>query len=286
MAVYKRSYHGYAGELTPRWSRFLILSRAAFRQLFRGRAMTGFFLACLLPFIVTALLIYLSHSATLLSTFKIAGGRLFDIDNQFFDKYLSLQVSVAFILTAFVGPGLISPDLSNNALVLYFCRPFSRSEYVLGKLAVLAGLLSCMSWIPGLLLFGIESSLSGWSWMWNNLYIAGAIFVGSWILIVVLSLIALALSAWVKWKPVAGALVLGVMFVSAGLGEAIDGIMRTSWGHLINIPALLLTVWASLFRTELPFQISPLSSWIVLFAVSGACVFLLGRKLRAYEVVR
>jgi ABC-type transport system involved in multi-copper enzyme maturation permease subunit len=55
---------------------------------------------------------------------------------------LQTQIGFAFLLTAFVGPGLISPDLGNNALVLYFCRPFSRTEYVAGKLLVLVKLLS------------------------------------------------------------------------------------------------------------------------------------------------
>lgn len=286
MAVYKRSYHGYNGVLTPRWSRFLILSRYASRGLFRSRFMTGFFAACLFPFLVTALLIYLNHSASLLSDFKIPGGQIFDIDNRFFTNYLRVQVSCAFILAAFVGPGLISPDLANNALVLYLCRPFSRAEYVLGKFAVLAGLLSCITWIPALLLVAIQSSLAGWSWLWANLYIAGAIFAGSWVLIVVLSLVALALSAWVKWKPVAGALVLGVMFLGAGFAAAINGILRTTSGHLINIPGLLLAVWASLFRMDSPIEIPASSAWVSLLAISCACVYLLARKLRAYEVVR
>jgi hypothetical protein len=39
---------------------------------------------------------------------------------------------LALFLAAFIGPGLISPDLHNNALSLYLARPFSRAEYVLG----------------------------------------------------------------------------------------------------------------------------------------------------------
>ena len=52
-------------------------------------------------------------------------------------SFLSVQGVFAFLLTAYAGPGLISPDLSNNALPLYLCRPISRTEYVLSKMAVL-----------------------------------------------------------------------------------------------------------------------------------------------------
>jgi ABC-2 type transport system permease protein len=71
--------------------------------------------------------------------------------------------------------------------------------------------------------------------MISNLYIAVAIVLSSLMMIAVLSLLALALSAWVKWKPVAGALVLGVLFLGTGFGAAVNGIMRTSEGFLFSI---------------------------------------------------
>lgn len=286
MAVYKRSYRGYSGAYTPEWSRFLILSRYASQGLFRSRFLLGFYVVCFFPFLVTAALIYLNHSTSLLALVKVPGDALVTINNHFFRNYLSVQVSFAFILTAFVGPGLISPDLANNGLILYLCRPFTRTEYVAGKLMVLARLLSLITWVPGLTLFGIESSLSGAGWMWNNLFIAGAIFAGSWILIAVLSLLALALSAWVKWKPVAGALVLGVMFLGAGFGAAINAVMRTELGHLINLPVLFSTVWDSLFRIEPKVDFPPNLAWLALTAIAAGCLYLLSRRLRAFEVVR
>lgn len=286
MAVYKRSYRGYAGSYTPEWSRFLILSRYASQGLFRSRFLLGFYVVCFFPFLVTAAMIYLNHSTSLLALLKVPGGSLVTVNNHFFRNYLSVQVSLAFILTAFVGPGLISPDLANNGLILYLCRPFTRSEYVMGKITVLARLLSFITWVPGLILFGIESSLSGASWMWNNLYIAGAIFAGSWILIAVLSLLALALSAWVKWKPVAGALVLGVMFLGAGFGAALNAVMRTELGHLMNLPMLFTIVSDSLFRIESTVNFPPNLAWFGLGAIAAGCLYLLSRRLRAFEVVR
>jgi uncharacterized membrane protein HdeD (DUF308 family) len=60
---------------------------------------------------------------------------------------------------------------------------------------------------------------------------ASGIFFGGWIWVLILSLLALALSAWVKWKPAAGALMFGVFFVAAGFGATINGVQRTYWGH-------------------------------------------------------
>jgi len=83
---------------------------------------------------------YLVHNASFLQEVGVPE-KVLSIDNRFFFHFISVQGVFAFLLTAFAGPGLISPDLANGALPLYFCRPFSRAEYVLGKSSVLAILL-------------------------------------------------------------------------------------------------------------------------------------------------
>ena len=286
MAVYKRAYRGYSGELTPSWSRFLILTRYAYRGLFRSRALLGMFMVCFVPFLGYVAVLYFNHNASLISMLRLKGSDLFEIDYKFFMSYLGTEFGMAFLLTAFIGPGLISPDLANNGLPLYLCRPFSRTQYVLGKFMVIGALLSYITWIPALLLFGIQSSLAGGAWMWSNLWMVRAIFLGSWILILILAFLALALSAWVKWKPVAGALLLGVMFLGAGLGTAINVVLRTHVGGLLNVGELIGIIWLDLFRQPSAFGLSPTQAWMALIAMCAACVALLAKKIRAFEVVR
>ena len=96
-------------------------------------------------------------------------GNLIDINPRFFLNFLGWQSMLALFLAAFVGPGQISPDLANNALPLYLARPFSRAEYVLGKLSVLLILMSLMTWVPGLLLFILQAALEGNGWFGQNL---------------------------------------------------------------------------------------------------------------------
>ena len=117
---------------------------------------------------------------------------LLPINASFFQYYVEVQCWLAFVLTVLVGPVLISRDLANNGLPLYLCRPFSRAEYVLGKMTVLIILLSLVTWVPGLLLFLLQAYLEGARWIVSNLWVAGAIFVGSMTWIVLLSLLALA----------------------------------------------------------------------------------------------
>jgi ABC-2 type transport system permease protein len=137
-----------------------------------------------------------------------------------------------------------------------------------------------------LLLFVVQASLSGWQWALDNFFIAVAVVVGSLILILVLALLALALSAWVKWRIVAGALLLGAFFMGAGFAQAINAVLRTQQGYLIDISRLISIVWHGLFRdnTEPPFSVT--EAWIALFTLAAFCLYLLMKKVRANEVIR
>jgi ABC-2 type transport system permease protein len=300
MAVYKKSYRPYEGALTASWRRLGVIPRYAFEDLHRSRFLNIFYLASFIYPLIVALIIYVEHNADAL---KLVGAqnaaRLIAIDTGFFMSFLGWQSMLALFLATFIGPGQVSPDLSNNALSLYLARPFSRAEYVLGKLSVLVILMSLMTWVPGLLLFLLEGHFEGAEWMSTHARIASGLFLGSWVWILVLSLMALALSAWVKWKPAAGALVFGVFFVASGFGNTINTIQDTRWGHLLSVDTLVGSIWLQLFMGEYPnergaafFRLDPgrhlpfWVCWVTLAGWSGVCLYMLAKKIRGAEVVR
>lgn len=285
MAVYRRNYKPYAGGYTQPWSRFLVLFRYSRRNLFRSKFLTGFYVVCFFYPLVCLCMIYLANSAGFLERVGLPA-KFLTIDNSFFFQLMSAQGVLAFLLTAFVGPGLISPDLANGALPLYFCRPFSRAEYILGKSSVLAILLSQITWVPGVILFAVQASFAGPAWAWNNLWMVGSFFVSSLIWIAILSLLSMALSAWVKWRIVAGALLLAVMFFGAGFGQAINAVLRTDVGYFFNVAYLMSTVWKALFQMDAEHSITVAQACGALFLYCVCCLALLLRKVRAYEVVR
>jgi ABC-2 type transport system permease protein len=305
MAVYERTYQQFQGRLTPEWSRFLIIPRHAYTDVFRSKLFTGLFALCFIYPLVAAILIYLHHNVNAIAILKIDVRELLPINGSFFETFMLVQGPIAFFLNLLIGPPLVSRDLSNNALPLYLCRPFSRTEYVLGKMSVVLILLSAITWIPGLLLFLFQAYLEGGSWLVHNLWIASAIFLGSWIWILVLALLSQAVSAWVKWRVAASAALLGLFFIPSIFGEIINAIFMTRWGHLISIRALIANVWSGLFGTfkeqtgniegyyngrefvSMKLFEPPLwCSWFALFALCGICLWLLSRKVRAYEVVK
>ena len=167
MAIYRRSYKPYTGALTPAWSRFLVLFRYSRKTLFRSKFQTALFVICFFFPLLCLGAIYLAHNAGFLAQMGVPP-QILTIDNRFFFHFLGVQGVLAFLMTAFAGPGLISPDLANGALPLYFCRPFSRAEYVLGKSSVLGILLSEITWIPGLVWFALKIAFLLFVFSWSK----------------------------------------------------------------------------------------------------------------------
>jgi ABC-2 type transport system permease protein len=300
MAVYEHLYGAYEGEAQSALSSFLVIPRYAIREVFKSKLLTAIFIVCFIYPLIAAILVYLHHNANALALLQINVQELLPIDNTFFRTFMEVQGAFSFILTVLIAPPLISRDLANNALPLYLCRPLSRTEYVLGKMTVIAFLLSLVTWIPGLLIFLFQASLSGFGWLWANAWMAGSIVFGFAVWIVLLSLLALAVSSIVKWRVVASGALLGMFFVPSAFAEIVNELFRTRSGNLFSMWATMNSIWLGLFGLferqyetirdrrlgEIAVLEPPLwASWLVIALICGICVWLLSRRVRAYEVI-
>ncbi|MGH8101744.1 MAG: hypothetical protein ACREIW_10645, partial [Chthoniobacterales bacterium] len=124
-------------------------------------------------------------------------------------------------------------------------------------------------------------------WMIVPIVLCSAI----WILM--LSLISLAVSAWVKLRIVATGVIFISFFIPAGLGEMFNAIMGTYWGQLLNLSFMFRLILAKGFREESGFLGSvdwigvPLwAAWGVLIFVCLLSLVILNARLRARETVR
>lgn len=284
MAVYKRTYKAYDGPLTsPVW-RFLVLQRYAFRSVFKSRMLDIAYLGCFVPPLFVLCTLYLNQNASVLGLVGQKAGFI-KVDGVFFLNFLTFQGVLAGLLTAFIGPTLVAPDLVNGALSLYMSRPFSRAEYILGKGSVIAAIAGSITLLPTMLMFVVQSSLVGWNWMLDNFYLAGATLLTSAILLSVLTLLGLAMSALVRWRIVAGALILAVFAIGKGFAAMIDNVMRTNNGDYIDLQHLLNAVAADLFHTSpAPDEIPVAAAWATLIAACAVLLLILNRKLRVCEV--
>ncbi|MGH9802174.1 MAG: hypothetical protein ACRD82_17565 [Blastocatellia bacterium] len=292
MAVYGQTYKSYEGALTPSWSRFLVIPRYAYQDLFKYTLFVVLYVVCFVPPLIFATIIYLRHNAAALAIFGANPASIVPINGVFFTFFIGVQTSLAFVFTVIIGPVLISRDLTNNGLPLYLCRPFTRLEYILGKASVLLILLSTITWIPGTLLFLLQAYLEGGGWLSENFWMLYGILVVCLAWIVMLTLLAMAFSAWVKWRTAASAALFAIFIIPTPIGFAVQGILFSNKGHLLNVSMALGVMTQELFRLrenisvdDNDFFFSYGEAWMVFFAYAAVCLYMLWRKVRAYEVV-
>jgi ABC-2 type transport system permease protein len=292
MAVYKRTYKAYQGPLTPAWSRFTVLSRYGLSTLFNSRPFTAYTVLCFVPFLVGLVYIYFVHSSTAQLVFGVKFGPGALVNNVFFLGLLAAEAWMGFLLAAWGGPGMITKDFANHSVQLYLSRPLSRVEYLLGKASVMATLLSLITWVPALFLFFLQAQLQGHGWIWENIWMAGSILIGSLIWIATISLLSMTVAVWVKWRIAATALMFGVFLLLPAMGAVVSVILRTNWGHVINFPLMITIIWQHLFRQPIHpnatgIETLPLgAAWASLLSLCAFCFWMLNRKLRAREVER
>ncbi|MDH3283911.1 MAG: hypothetical protein OEQ13_04160 [Acidobacteriota bacterium] len=288
MAVYERAYRGYAGPVTPTWSRFLIIPRYAYQRVLASRVFVAFLCLCFVFPLGAAAFIYVAHNLDKLAELGLAidATSLINIGGVHGLGFLRVQAALlGFVLAMIVAPTLISADMRNNGLPLYLSRPFSRLEYMAGKFSVLAILLSAITWVPGLVLFAMQSYLAGREWLLDNWRLGAGLLAGSLIWIVAISLVSLAVSAFVRLKILARASLFGIFFMAGGVADAFNGMSDTVWGDLVSLGALGNAVWSSLLGIETESTIPAAGAWAALIVVSSFCAGLLYWRIRAYEVV-
>jgi ABC-2 type transport system permease protein len=295
--VYDRRYRGFPGERRPsRWL-FLTITRLGLKEVFDSKLILSLFIFSCLPLVVFSTVVYVANNLDVLSAFQVTNGDasqlLESLEGSFFFWFLVVQSMFAFLLASFTGPQLVGPDLVHGAMPLYLSRPISRADYVLGKLCVLVALLSAVTWVPAMILAGIQASVAREGWLADRWRIPFALFVGSWIWILLLALLALAISAWIRWRPLATSALFIVFVVGGAFGAAINETLDTNWGKLLMLGEMAQTIWVGLFG-DMPFMGSaaardplPLGAcWLGLVGASLAALGILHKKIRAFEVVR
>jgi len=289
MSVFEHDYRPYDGRLTPLGTRPLVLTRYAMAEAWASKITIGLFIFALLPCVVALVMIYLANNP-LARALVMRGGPSLSIDAGFFLHALETQCWFGLVLTSWIAPRLVSFDLGDNALPILLSHPISRFGYLLGKSVALALSLSYVTWIPCLVLFVYQCYSSPQPWTLSHLSLAVGIFGGSWVWIVLLSMVGLAVSAWVKWRVIATGAIFAMVFVPAGVGGIASAILRTKWGLLLNLPVVMSEIWQRMLGAPavMPerLQLPSFAMAVVLAAACLLCVAVLNVRIRAREVVR
>lgn len=289
MSVFLHEYRPYSGRTTPLWSRPLVLARYGMAEAWSSKITIGLFVLSLLPYVVEMVLVYVADNPVA-RMLILRGNSVLPINERFFLTILEIQCWFALVLASWVAPRLISFDLADNALPILLSHPISRFGYLAGKFIALVVILSYVTWVPCLALFGYACYASPEPWLAAHLQMGAGLFIGALLWIALVSLIGLAVSSWVKWRVIATGAIFAVVFVPAGVGGIADAILRMRWGLLLNVPVVMTEVWMRLLGVprfgDPRFWLPGPAIGVVLVIAALLCVAVLNSRIRGREVVR
>jgi ABC-type transport system involved in multi-copper enzyme maturation permease subunit len=279
MPLHDPGYKHWSGDWTTHPYRWWVVSRQRIRLLIKRKWFVFLMILSSIPFLVRAIFIYLSSSL---------GGYVtaLRIDPLFFEKFLSQQGFFVFIISIYAGAGLISNDLRANALQIYFSKPITRRDYILGKLGALVFFLALQTLVPVVLLYVLSilfQASDGFAPAY--LEVLGAILGYSLLIIFTSSLIMIGFSSLSKSSRFAGIGFAALFFFSQALSVILSSVLRDpsfGWVALENNIRRLGDVF---FRTQSNYQFAPWISLLILAALMAAAVCTAYRRINAVEVV-
>ena len=281
MPIYEQGYRRYEARQPLRKARFWPITREAMRIILAKRWFLVLLAASFIPFVVRVIQIWFVTSV------NTQAQNVLPVDGRVFGDFLSEQFGFTIILTIFGASGLVANDLRTGAILAYLSRPLTRRDYVVGKLLVPLLLTLAATLAPGLLLYATGLALApDFYAKWELAWVSPAIVVYSCAISLVVSLLALAISALSRSARVAG---LGLFLLILG-SEMIRLILqqgfRQKWAMLLSVQTDLRALGVALFGLT-DRQVTVGWGWaaLVLSFVALSCLAILRSRVRAVEIV-
>jgi ABC-type transport system involved in multi-copper enzyme maturation permease subunit len=278
MPIHDQSYRRYGGGKTNLGQAWTVIAWAGVLNMIRKRAFLGLLLFAWLPFVVRAVQIYVAANfpqASMLAP-----------DAKMFRDFLEQQDFFVFIVTIYVGAGLIANDRRANALQIYLSKPLLRTEYIAGKAATLFLFLMLVTWVPAILLLFLQVMFKGsFEFLRANLFLFPAITVATLVQALLATFTMLALSSLSKSSRYVGILYAGILFFTAsiyGVMFLITGSTKLSW---LSLGGNLAQVVDVIFRLPPRYATPWTVSLIVIVGLIALSISVLERRVRGVEVV-
>jgi ABC-2 type transport system permease protein len=290
MPIYDQGYQRWKGELQRypvRW--WPILRHGVLEVIKQRKYLLLIILGWLGPFTRGVQLFLNSRTSSLRESIDIPALRgLFADGMDFYWSTLQQQSFIVLLFMAFVGSDLIARDRRHNALQIYFSKPLTVNDYILGKLGILAAFALFVTWVPILLLwlFALTLQLRAdyLRDVWSLPLVATAYCA---LMILVMGGLMLALSSVGR-----RAIIIVVSFIVVygygplqGVTEILKGLSSNEYWGLLRIAGNLDQVGAWWFGARRPEDFHPSLSLLALAALIAGCYWLLRRRIRPVEVV-
>ena len=242
MPIHDQSYRRYGGAKATLGRSWAVIAKAGIMHMIRKRAFLGLLLFAWFPFVIRAVQIYFASNYAQVEA-------ILPPDAKMFRDFMEQQDFFVFVMTIYVGAGLIANDRRANALQIYLSKPLLRVEYVFGKLAVLLVFLLAVTWVPAIVLLIVQVMFAGnFTFFFENLFLFPAITLSAFIQTITASATMLALSSLSRSSRYVAVLYAGVIFFSQAMYGVLYEVTRDSRWAWISFSANMSQLNAFIFR--------------------------------------
>ena len=282
MPIYEQTYRTWDGALEDHPKTWWVITKTGIQLLWR-KGMVILLLFSYLSFFVRAVQIYViaRYGEKLEIAQRLKGLK---IDSDFYINYLNGQTFFLLLILIFAGAGLIANDKKFKALSIYFSKPVSFWDYIIGKFLILCFFGSLITFVPSLLLFVIRIVLAQdivyfQQHFWIPFSQAGYVILA----LLAYGSIILVLSASSKGtRSAAISFFARIMFP-----DLIRTILsRISLVGLFSITANIKQAGSVLFNVDRPYGFPPIYALLVVLMVTGVCMVIMKVRVRPTEVVK
>ncbi len=283
MPIHDLSYQRWTGPRVERLSSW-ILGRGQFRTLLRRRPVRFALGASLVLTLAWGAAIYLESQLTRLGPLaKLAGG--LSIDTVAFHRFLTVQRLLHWLLCV-AAADAIALDRRHRALQILLARPVRQRDYVLGKAAGIAAVLALASWVPALLLVLLKIAVrADVGWLAQEPSLVPGVLGYGLVLMVAATLLTLGISSLSNSPRQASAQLFAFLAVSEAASQVLSALTGRSGWRALSVGADLDQIASWCFGLEPPHDFPPWLAGVVLVGLCSLAMLVLGRSVRAVQVV-
>lgn len=289
MPIYTMAYRQYDGQPRNRF-RWWVVVEQELKTLAKFRVFKALYLLAWLHIILRMLQIVaydvLAQDPNNPLQLLFANLNVAVINAGTFFSFLYLQTSIMFIILLYSGAGMICNDIRNNLMEIYFSKPLTWKDYILGKIMALLFLGLSITALPGVLLVVFHNLLiPGMNTLQDSWWWPISITAYSLAIVVPTALAILACSALLPSQNYAAITIIMVLVANSTLAGLIAGLLRQRNYLALSFPLSLRKLGEELFAdSRILFNLSWQWSFLYLVSVCLLALILVLVKVRRQEI--
>ncbi len=293
MPIFDQGYRHLDREIGPPTRRFWTITATGVRLALKKKTMIVLLLLSAAPFLVALVTIYVLGTAEQAGSsidprMAEAARESIHIDGAFFWQFFFVWHTTFLgpVIALFVGAGLIADDRRTNALEIYFSRPISKLDYLLGKLGILIvfGLFTTLA--EGALLYIVHVSMKGdFSYVLETRGLLFGIVAASILITVPIACAVLAVSSFAKSARFAGLAWFGFWMLTGAMGGILTEISRSDGFAIIGFQMNVEQVVSRVLEGKPHFDYPWGRSLAILAGIVVLSFLILWRRIRPVEIV-